>query len=202
MKISIYLAGKIKKKHEEPNEYYWSEEDIEKLQNSNLDIDILNPAKRSDDLSDQFSVFGRDMLQVFSSDIVLVDARDRRGLGVGAEMLWAKTNSIPVISLSPINSHYNKESTSLLDVEVKNWIHPFVESLSDVIVENLDEAVEWIEKIMKDKTIEIKGKDSIFDAMKYYKKTNLFKDLPMKELIDSNSSIKFRADNLLRKVSM
>ncbi len=202
MKISIYLAGKIKKKHEEPNEHYWSEEDIEKLKNSSLDIDILNPAKRSDDLSDQFSVFGRDMLQVFSSDIVLVDARDRRGLGVGAEMLWAKTNSIPVISLTPRNSHYNKESASLLDVEVKNWIHPFVESLSDVLVENLDEAVEWIEKIMKDNTIQIKGKNSIFDAMKYYKKTNLFKDLPMKKLIDSNSSIKFRADNLLRKVSM
>jgi len=202
MKVSIYLAGKIKKKHEEPNEHYWSDADIEKLQSSSLDIDILNPAKRLDDLSDQFSVFGRDMLQVFSSDIVLVDARDRRGLGVGAEMLWAKTNSIPVISLSPINSHYNKESTSLLDVEVKNWIHPFIESLSDVIVENLDDAILWIEKIMRDKTIEIKGKDSIFDAMKYYKKTNLFKDLPMKELIDSNSSIQFRAENLLRKVTI
>ena len=27
-KISIYLAGKIQKAHENPNEFYWSEDDI------------------------------------------------------------------------------------------------------------------------------------------------------------------------------
>ena len=28
MKVSIYLAGKIKKKHENPNETYWTDEDM------------------------------------------------------------------------------------------------------------------------------------------------------------------------------
>ena len=45
----------------------------------------LNPALRTDDLSDEVSVFGRDMTQVFIADLVFIDARHRRGLGVGAE---------------------------------------------------------------------------------------------------------------------
>lgn len=198
MKVSVYLAGKIKKKHENPNEAYWSDEDIAILKdNDDFEIDILNPAKRSDDLSDQKSVFGRDMLQVFSSDIVLVDARDRRGLGVGAEMLWAKTNAIPVITLAPINTHYNLESTSLLGVAVKNWCHPFVENLSDVVVGTIEEIKDWIKKIVNNE-IEIKDKTSIFDAMRHYKKTNFEKDLPMQKLAENNNTIRFRLENLIR----
>lgn len=84
MKIALYLAGSIKKEHERTDDFYWSETDKEILstQLSQHDLLFLNPAERNDNLSDQKSVFGRDMLQVFSSDIVLVDARERRGLGV------------------------------------------------------------------------------------------------------------------------
>jgi len=114
--ISIYLAGSIKKGHENPQESFWTDEDMLLLRKylSEYAISFLNPAFRTDDLSDQCSVFGRDMTQVFCCDIVFVDARDRRGLGVGAEMMWAKFHKIPVISLSPKNSHYNKEKTTLL----------------------------------------------------------------------------------------
>jgi hypothetical protein len=90
-KISIYLAGSIKKGHERPDESYWTDEDMFLLKNNLVEYEIsfLNPAFRSDNLSDQRSTFGRDMIQVYSSDVV-VDARDRRGLGVGAEMIGLK----------------------------------------------------------------------------------------------------------------
>ena len=97
--ISIYLAGNIQKDHENKSQIYWTEEDRDFLRNelAPKNISFLNPALRTDDLSDQLSVFGRDMTQVYCSDLVFVDARERRGLGVGAEMMWAKMNRIPLL---------------------------------------------------------------------------------------------------------
>ena len=118
VKISIYLAGSIKKEHEKADESFWTDHDMAFLKKElpEFQLSFLNPAFRADDLSDQRSVFGRDMTQVFCSDVVFVDARDRRGLGVGAEMIWAKFHKIPVVTLAPKNSHYNKSKTILLDV--------------------------------------------------------------------------------------
>src|ERR1700722_11207066 len=151
-KISIYLAGSIKKDHERADETFWTDEDMLFLKKNlpEYEVSFLNPAFRSDNLSDQRSVFGRDMTQVFCSDVVFVDARDRRGLGVGAEMMWAKFHKIPVVTLAPKNSHYNKSKTTLLDVPVENWIHPFVESLSDAIVENLSDGALCIKRFVTD----------------------------------------------------
>ena len=111
MNIKIYLSGSIKKGNNDMNKKsYWSDKDIDILKknlSSKYNVIILNPAEREDDLSDFESVMGRDYFQVYISDIVLVDARDKKGIGVGSEMTFAKENSIPVISIAPINSQYN-----------------------------------------------------------------------------------------------
>lgn len=194
-KIAIYLAGTIKKGHEKTDESYWTDEDILliKTRLEEFDVSFLNPAFRTDDLSDEFSVFGRDMMQVFSSNFVFVDARDRRGLGVGAEMMWAKVNKIPVITWAPKNTHYRKDHATLLGLAVANYIHPFVESLSDKIVDNLVEGAEWIEHAMTNPNIEIKDIQYIGSAMHYYKDNQLQHDLPMKELLASCEKLKSRA---------
>jgi hypothetical protein len=160
--VAIYLAGSIQKSHELGNELFWQEEHLKQLQQAlqGFTISFLNPALRSDDLSDERSVFGRDMLQVFSSDIVLVDARQRRGLGVGAEMMWAKMHDIPLISWAPEESHYRKRSTTLLGRQVTDFIHPFVEALSDFIAGSLDQAAEMIAQVVKG-NCKPKGKDAI-----------------------------------------
>lgn len=196
-KVSIYLAGSIKKGHEKSEESYWTEADMLCLKTSlpSYEISFLNPAFRSDNLSDQRSVFGRDMLQVFCSDIVFVDARDRRGLGVGAEMMWAKLHKTPIITLSPRNSHYHKSETTLLGVPVKDWIHPFVESLSDAIVENLQEGARWIDRFMSE-SIDVKGIDYIESAMHYYRETQLHADVPMKELLIESARLGKQVDNI------
>lgn len=69
-KIAIYLAGSIKKGHESIDDSFWTQGDIAFLQESlgEYEISFLNPAFRIDDLSDQRSVFGRDMVQVFCSN--------------------------------------------------------------------------------------------------------------------------------------
>lgn len=193
-KISIYLAGTIKKGHERSEETYWTKEDIDFIRKSlkGHEVSFLNPAFRADDLSDQLSVFGRDMLQVFSSNFVFVDARDRRGLGVGAEMMWAKINKIPVITWAPKNTHYNKEHTTILNVPVQNFIHPFVESLSDKIVETLSEGAQWINESLLNPSQEIKGIEFIGSAIQHYKNNQLHNDHPMKELISSNEELSAR----------
>lgn len=197
-KIAIYLAGSIKKGHERADESFWTEEDMLLLKKSLADYEIsfLNPAFRSDNLSDQRSVFGRDMTQVFCSDIVFVDARDRRGLGVGAEMMWAKFHQIPIVTLAPKDSHYNKSKTMLLGVAVENWVHPFVESLSDAIVANLDEGAMWIRRFVEGSAPEIRGVAYIEAAMRYYRESQLAQDEPMKKLLEANRKLYSRVTNL------
>ncbi len=196
-KIAIYLAGSIKKDHEKTDESFWTEDNMLLLRSSlqGYLVSFLNPAFRTDDLSDQHSVFGRDMTQVFCSDVVFVDARERRGLGVGAEMMWAKLHSIPVVTWAPKNSHYNKDKTTILGVPVEGFIHPFVQSLSDRVVATLEEGAEWIHKVKSTPTYEIKGIGHIKEAMEYYKERQLHDDQPMQEMIGSHDELKQRIMN-------
>lgn len=197
-KLAIYLAGSIKKGHERSDESFWTEEDMTALRQhlADFDVSFLNPAFRTDDLSDQFSVFGRDMLQVFCCDIIFVDARDRRGLGVGAEMMWAKLNKKPLVIWAPKNTHYHKSQTTILDVPVTNFIHPFVESLGDQIVENLEEGAKWMRAVMSGSKVAIKGIDHIEKAMKHYKAKQLVHDLPMQQILSMHDELKSRVLNL------
>ncbi len=195
--IAIYLAGSIQKGHEKSGDTYWTSEDMEALKKAlpEFTLSFLNPAARSDDLNDQRSVFGRDMLQVFSSDVVFVDARERRGLGVGAEMMWAKVNHIPVVTLAPRDSHYSKTETTLLGVAVKNWVHPFVESLSDCIAEDLEDGARWIRSTMSEPR-SIKGIESVRSAMRYYIDNQLEMDAPMRDLILANAELTEKVEKL------
>lgn len=193
-KISIYLAGKIQKAHEGADECYWTPEHLETLKAllSDFDITFLNPANRTDDLSDQKSVFGRDIIQVTCSDLVFADIRDRRGIGVGAEMMWAKIHQIPLVTWSPRDSHYYKSETTLLGVPVKDWIHPFVYALSDYMAEKLDDAADYIRKVLTDPSAPVKGIDFIESAMRHYKDTQLQADVPMNDLLSSHEDLASR----------
>ena len=176
-KITIYLAGKIPKGDLAPNDaLHWTQHHMDYLQSnlSEFDIVLLNPSFKDCDLTDQDTVFGRDMHYVFSSDVIFVDARGSRGLGVGAEMMWAKINGIPVISWAPKDTHYNASSTMVLGTYIPDFIHPFVNGLSDKVVENLEEGAEWIRQLAKNpRSIKIKNSDSIHAVMEYYKSNQL-----------------------------
>lgn len=194
--ISLYLAGSIKKGHEQ-TESVWTEEHMSSIQEtlSDYHVTFLNPAFRTDNLSDQKSVFGRDMVQVFCADVVFVDARDRRGLGVGAEMMWAKLNKIAVVTWAPRNTHYHKDQTTILGVPVDNFVHPFVEGLSDQIVESPADGARWI-RSLKIHPQPIKGIESIESAMHHYKTSQFEQDIPMQEILLSNAALEKKLENL------
>ena len=189
--IAIYLAGNIQKGHEKESRLVWTQDDIEALRAGcpGIEITFLNPASRSDDLSDQKSVFGRDMTQVALSDFVFVDARERRGLGVGAEMMFAKMRGTPVISWASKDTHYQKSSLTYLEQTIENWVHPFVESLSDAVVSDMREAATAITSILSG---EIAVKDATFieEAMRHYQSTQLPNDQPMLDLLKEATFLK------------
>lgn len=183
-RLYIYLAGTIRKGKEEENELMWTSNEMALLQEHvDRKIVFLNPAHRSDDLSDQKSVFGRDLFQVSSSDAILVDARGKRGLGVGAEMMYAHMHRIPVISWLPRETHYFREKLQLLGQEVQGYIHPFVLNLSDYIAHSLEEAAKWINQILVSPGFVAKGPETIKECMQHYLTTQLLKDHGMREIV-------------------
>lgn len=187
--LCIYLSGNIKKGKEDENELSWTQEDMDMLQRQipSVKLTFLNPASRSDDLSDQKSVFGRDLFQVYSSHLVFVDARGKRGLGVGAEMMFAKMHDIPVIAWLPENSHYHREHIHLLGQHVTSWIHPFVFNLSDYLAVDLMQAGCWINDFLLANKVSIKGPESIKEAMNYYLENQLQRDSGMHEMVQASS---------------
>lgn len=52
--------------------------------------------------------FATDITALLESDIVILDATTKCGIGVGAELILAKQYKIPVFTISPLNTHYHK----------------------------------------------------------------------------------------------
>lgn len=200
MNLKIYLSGSIKKgDKDESKKSYWTDSDISILQRilcPKYDLTILNPAVRSDDLSDYKSTLGRDLLQVYISDLIIVDARDKKGIGIGSEMTFAKVNAIPVISVSPQDSQYNRINFEYLGQRMDRWIHPFIGGLSDYLVESVEEAATLIINNFPFKETEIRHKDYLYDAMQYYVDTQLKVDTEMYNLVKDDMEINKRISTI------
>jgi len=202
--IFIYLSGSIQKSHEK-NSYFWTEEDITKMEllfsELGINVVLLNPSSRSDDLTDEFSLFGRDMLQVYLSSCVLTDGRERRGIGVGYEMAAANFKKIPVFSWVPYNSHYRPKELVMLGQKLFNWNHPFFIIPSIKLVESLEEAVAEIAKFNFCEREPMTASDFILPAMQHYIKTNLERDQEMNSLVNKYSDLSSLV-NSIRSVSL
>ncbi len=192
------MAGSIQKGHKAQEELGWSEAHFHEIEQAleGYGVTFLNPAFRTDDLSDQRSVFGRDMTMVYSADAVLVDVREKRGIGVGAEMMWAKVHRIPVISWAPKESHYNKTATSILGVQINNFIHPFVESLSDYVAVSLADAIQFLKNVVTDPTFTPRGIEYVTASMEYYLTKNGHQDIPMQQILQSNPIVREKIEAL------
>lgn len=199
-RIAIYLAGTIKKRHEQTNDSCWTDVHMQELSDAlpQYKLLFLNPAFRTDDMTDHQSVFGRDMTQVFCSDFVLADVRERRGLGVGAEMMWAKVHRIPLICWAPDESHYNCRDTTILDCPVEHYIHPFVACLSDHIAPDLADAAAWMAAVASGKHDTIKDLDHVSHMMRHYRHTQFPRDLPMQELWNDDPRLENKLKQKLR----
>lgn len=197
--IFAYLSGSIQKGSDDRRGSFWTVESIAVLRDRILPVEciILNPSERGDDLSDAVGTLGRDLCQVACSDVVVVDARERRGLGVGAEMYLAKARKIPVISIVPPNSHYHRHDVCVLGQDVREWVHPFIWGLSDVVVGDIAEAADAIVRVTTSNDVPIRDVGYCYDAIRHYLNVQLYRDGYMRELVAGNEEFRRRTDTLL-----
>lgn len=173
-KIKIYLCGSIKKgKHDNDKEHSWGEKEEQEILcsfGSEFNIQLLNPATIGIRRNDSFSNFGADVYLVKNSDFILVDARNKRGIGVGGEMVIAKHYSIPVVSLCPQDTDYRKSYVEdLCGENVKDWVHPFIIGLSDFIADDINTATSWMIEHLNN-PLPIKKIDILEEAIEYFSK--------------------------------
>lgn len=202
-KVFIYLSGSIKKdvsKSTAASGSFWTAEDLAiittEAASKGLEVVYLSPASRSDDLSDEKSIFGRDLLQVALSDLVLADGRDRKGVGIGYEIAFANTKKIPVVSWIPPGSHYNPESMEMLGQRLTDWKHPFF-SRTSTIVPTLTAAVETIATLDFSCKQALTPTDYPFFDMIHYIRTQLKRDTEMDAIITANAELSDAIDTIL-----
>jgi hypothetical protein len=142
----VYLSGNVRKGIEDsrPADAFWSDDDEDQLRQGvdAATLVLLNPARTRVQRADFHANFGCDLHLVRTSDAILVDARGERGIGVGAEMMFARYAGTPVICVCPPNSFYRRDLIrDVLGEDLVDWVHPFVAGLADHIVSDVDEAV-------------------------------------------------------------
>jgi hypothetical protein len=92
-KIRIYLSGSVKKGRDDnrnPSEFWTADDENFIFKKINLEVVLLNPSKSPISRNDYFVNYGCDLYLVESADVVLVDLRGERGIGVGAELMYAQ----------------------------------------------------------------------------------------------------------------
>lgn len=185
MLVTVYCSGSIQKgSSDKGKKLYWSDVERNTLAEAAhpLQVRFLNPDDPAEDLSDTLALFGRDMYQVQFADFIVVDARERRGIGIGIEMVASKVFGTPLIVVSPIDTHYRKSKVDYRGSSVNDYIHPHLYGLADVIVDDFDAAGAWMKRYMEHPT-KTKGTDALFNAIEEYKTRMLPNDPPMLEIL-------------------
>jgi hypothetical protein len=182
MIITVYCSGSIMKGTSDEKKLCWS--DVEKLEVSKgaapHDVVYLNPDDPITDPKNTLGQFGRDMYQVMIATAIIVDARERRGLGIGVEMAAAATFGTPVIVVAPRNSKYRSDKLEYRGVTVHNYIHPHVGTLATAVVDDFRTAGEALSRLKrKDSHTRGKAPSWLEDAVAEYEKNLLHGGAPM-----------------------
>src|SRR3989344_8937569 len=145
--MKIYLAGSVPKGAEEEQEFVNWRLKYKQVLEKFLDAEFIMPDSGEMDESDFLLIVGKDSRSIKTSDLVIVNAEERLGAGTSLEMAIAKHFKKPVITVMPKNSHHRRPNVLFRGKYlVEAWMHPFVHTFSDFVVENVSE----IERI-KDK---------------------------------------------------
>jgi hypothetical protein len=145
---------------------------------------FLNPDDPITDPSNTLGQFGRDMYQVMIADAVVVDGRERRGLGIGVEMAVANAFGTPVIVVVPRNSKYRQDVLEYRGVTVNDYVHPHVAALSYAVVDDFYEAGRALASLPTRNYDKIVVPDWLRPAIDAYRLGVLPGDPPMLEALD------------------
>lgn len=187
--ISIYCCGGIVKGAADSAKDSWGTDARRSLCEALTPTQVvfLDPAHRSDDVASAFTVFGRDHYQVALCDFFVADLTQRRGIGVGIEMVSAKWQSKPLVAVAPPESHYRRKHLAYLGGQVPDYVHAHLFGLADAIVDDFTAAGAWIKAHLAE-PIPAKNISVITDAIAAYVATQLSTDVPMQTAIQELKS--------------
>lgn len=152
MTISVYCSGSIMKGASDDRKLCWSDvERREVAKGAAREVVFLNPDDPITDPRNTLGQFGRDMYQVMVATAVIVDARERRGIGIGVEMTAAALLGTPIIVVAPRNSKYRADELEYRGVLVHDYVHPHVAALASEVVDDFLSAGERLPKVAADK---------------------------------------------------
>lgn len=181
MNISIYCSGSIMKGAADEKKLCWS--DIERREvakgASPHEVVFLNPDDPITDPSNTLGQFGRDMYQVMVATAIVVDARERRGIGIGVEMTAAALLGTPIIVVAPRNSKYRADELEYRGVLVHDYVHPHVAALATAVVDDFLTAGELLPGLASQKTSTDHVPGWLDEAITEYRDNVLPADLPM-----------------------
>ncbi|MFI9006384.1 flavoprotein [Actinosynnema sp. NPDC053489] len=122
----------------------WTDAEREQVQEGAhpLEVVFLNPDDPITDPTNVLGQFDRDMYQVLTASAVVVDARERRGSGVGGEMAAAIALGTPVIVVAPRDSGYRRDRLDYRGAFVHDYVHPHVAAPALAVVDGFAEAGE------------------------------------------------------------
>jgi hypothetical protein len=142
--LKIFLSGSVHKGvcDVRSANYFWSQKDEQGMREilGETDVELYNPNEISISRAQSLARFQADLDMLAGCDVMIVDARTRKGIGVGAEMMFAREQSIPVVTLCPEGSSYR-------DGDV---FHAFISGLSTVICDSIEEVGAAVRALVAD----------------------------------------------------
>lgn len=148
MTLKIYLIGSIPKGDDVKNTWKdWKikyKEELLKLG----DVKFANAEDWKDETRPLLTV-GHDSNLVKTSNIIIANAETKLGAGTSQEMVIAKYFSKPVITVLPKDTHHRRSNIVFNGTLIEDWIHPFIFTMSDLVVEKISDAIEWIKEYIE-----------------------------------------------------
>jgi len=163
--MKIYLAGSVPKGDKEAKSYVnWRKEYFRIISQQINGAKLLDANDFYKLEGDSKALLGAECLHIRESDLVVVNAEEKLGAGTSMELVIAKYFGKPIITVLPKDSFHRRLNLTFEGREVKDWVHPFIDSFSDIIIENVSEVKAAIEKIKNQKIKEI---SIIEESIKY-----------------------------------
>ena len=166
--MKIYLAGSVPKGEEEEKSFENWRLRYKATLETIFDAEFILPDSGEMDENDFLLIVGKDSASIQKSDLVIVNAAERLGAGTAMEMVIAKYFKKPVIAVIPKETHHRRSNVLFRGKYlVEDWMHPFIHTFSDFVVES----VEGINDI-KDKIFNSAIKDiSVIDHSIQYRES-------------------------------
>jgi hypothetical protein len=144
--VAVYCSGSVPKGHSQQRAFFWGPKEREDLARaaSPAQIVFFDPTDPLSTFDNLVAVLGRDVFQIEHSDYVVIDARERRGIGIGVELALGVHYSRPVVVVAPPGSYYRSADLPLRGTVVNDYVHPHLAGLSHTVVDTFAAAGGWI----------------------------------------------------------